>query len=491
MSEPRPVEERDPVAERLAAVRAALPEQARVRHNAYDRLVAAGIDPYPVGFDRTATFAQVRDRFGDLPPATATGTTVSVTGRVVRSRDFGGLCFATLRDGTGDLQLMLSADRSGADSLRTWGRNVDLGDHVGVVGEVVTSDKGELSVLAESWTITAKCLRPLPDKRRGLSDPEARVRQRYVDLIVNPDARRMLQIRSAAVRAVRDHLAGRDYLEVETPMLQPVHGGANARPFVTHINAYDMRLYLRIAPELYLKRLMVGGTEKVFELNRNFRNEGADATHNPEFTMLEAYEAYGDYNTMQTLMQEMIQEAARAALGGTVVTHEGIGVRHRRAVAFGDGQRGHLAGARGGDHGGHPGGAAPAALRPGGDPLRPEVGPRRGRPGDVRAPRRGPHARADVLPGLPHRRVAADPPAPGRSPAGRAVGPGLLRRGDRYRLLRAGRPGRAAQAPHRAVVARRRWRRRRRWSSTRTSSPRSSTPCRPRAGWAWASTAWS
>ncbi len=324
VSEPRPVEEHDPVAERLAAVRAALPEQARVRRNAYDRLVAAGIDPYPVGFDRTATFAQVRDRFGDLPPATATGTTVSATGRVVRSRDFGGLCFATLRDGTGDLQLMLSADRSGADSLRTWGRNVDLGDHVGVVGEVVTSDKGELSVLAESWTITAKCLRPLPDKRRGLSDPEARVRQRYVDLIVNPDARRMLQIRSAAVRAVRDHLAARDYLEVETPMLQPVHGGANARPFITHINAYDMRLYLRIAPELYLKRLMVGGTEKVFELNRNFRNEGADATHNPEFTMLEAYEAYGDYNTMQTLMQEMIQQAARAALGGTVVTHEGI-----------------------------------------------------------------------------------------------------------------------------------------------------------------------
>jgi lysyl-tRNA synthetase, class II len=178
-------------------------------------------------------------------------------------------------------------------------------------------------VLAADWAITAKCLRPLPDKHRGFSDPEARVRQRYLDLVINLPARQMLRQRSDAVRAVREYLAGRGYLEVETPMLQPVHGGANARPFVTHINAYDMRLYLRIAPELYLKRLMVGGTEKVFELNRNFRNEGADATHNPEFTMLEAYEAYGDYDTMQVLMQEMIQNAARAALGGTVVVHEG------------------------------------------------------------------------------------------------------------------------------------------------------------------------
>jgi lysyl-tRNA synthetase class 2 len=195
---------------------------------------------------------------------------------------------------------------------------------VGVTGGVGTSRRGELSVLAASWAITAKCLRPLPDKRRGLSDPEARVRQRYLDLVVNPHARTMLRQRSDAVHAVREYLSGRGYLEVETPMLQPVHGGANARPFLTHINAYDMRLYLRIAPELYLKRLMVGGAEKVFELNRNFRNEGADATHNPEFTMLEAYEAYGDYDTMQALMQEMIQQAARAALGGTVVVHEGL-----------------------------------------------------------------------------------------------------------------------------------------------------------------------
>ncbi len=258
-----------------------------------------------------------------LTPDASSGTTVAVKGRVLLSRIHGGVAFARLRDGTGDLQLMLTAEETGSESIRAWNRNVDLGDHVGVVGEVVTSRRGELSVLVSSWTITAKCLRPLPDKRRGLSDPEARVRQRYVDPIVNSDAHRMLRLRSEAVRAVRNYLGGRGFLEVETPILQPVHGGANARPFITHINAYDMRLYLRIAPELYLKRLMVGGAEKVFELNRTFRNEGADATHNPEFTMLEAYEAYGDYNTMQTLMQEMIQHAARAALGTTVVVHEG------------------------------------------------------------------------------------------------------------------------------------------------------------------------
>jgi lysyl-tRNA synthetase, class II len=320
---PPRAEAADPVAAQLAAVRAHLPEQVRVRHAKYERMLAEGVEPYPVGHPRTASLAEVRARFGHLGSDAATGEQVSVTGRVVRVRDFGGLCFAVLQEGDAQLQVMLTADRLGRAGLREWASRVDLGDHVGVTGEVVTSRRGELSALAERWAITAKCLRPLPDKRRGLSDSEARVRQRYLDLVVNSRARRMLRQRSDAVHAVRDYLAGRGYLEVETPMLQPVHGGANARPFTTHINAYDMRLYLRIAPELYLKRLMVGGAEKVFELNRNFRNEGADATHNPEFTMLEAYEAYGDYDTMQVLMQEMIQNAARAALGGTVVVHEG------------------------------------------------------------------------------------------------------------------------------------------------------------------------
>jgi lysyl-tRNA synthetase class 2 len=296
-----------------------LPEQMRVRLAKRERLLAEGVDPYPVGFPRTATVGEVRERYPDLPPDTATGEKVGVAGRVMLSRIGGKLCFATIRDGTGDIQVMISADRTGTDALAAWKRDVDLGDHVGVEGEIITSRSGELSVLADSFAITAKCLRPLPEKHRGLSDVESRVRQRYVDLIVNPGTRRMAEVRSAVIRAVREGLHARGFLEVETPVLQLVHGGANARPFTTHINAYDMDLYLRIALELHLKRLMVGGIEKVFEIGRNFRNEGVDSTHNPEFTMLEAYEAYGDYNTIGTLTRELIQEAAVAAFGTTAV----------------------------------------------------------------------------------------------------------------------------------------------------------------------------
>jgi lysyl-tRNA synthetase class 2 len=321
---PEPADEdHDPVAAELARQLAGLPEQVRVRRDKYDRLRARGIDPYPVGFPRTATMSDVRDRFGDLPPDTRTGTRAGVAGRVARYRTSGKLCFATLRDGTGALQVMIALDGVGEAALRSWRQDVDLGDHVGVEGEIVTSRRGELSVLADRWTITAKCLRPPPDKHRGLSDPEARVRRRYLDLITNDDARRMLHLRPAAVRAVRDHLHEQGFLEVETPILQTVHGGANARPFLTHINAYDMRLFLRIAPELYLKRLMVGGAERVFELNRNFRNEGADATHNPEFTMVEAYAAYWDYDRMQVLTQEMIQRVLRSVFDSTTVVRDG------------------------------------------------------------------------------------------------------------------------------------------------------------------------
>jgi lysyl-tRNA synthetase, class II len=296
-----------------------VPEQMKVRLAKRNRLLAAGVDPYPVGFPRTHTIAEVRDRYPDLAPDTATGDRVGVVGRVMLSRIGGRLSFATIRDGTGDIQVMISADRVGADALGAWKHDVDIGDHVGVEGEVISSRRGELSVLADSFAITAKSLRPLPEKHRGLSDPESRVRQRYVDLIVNPATRRTAEIRSAVIRSLREELHARGFLEVETPVLQPVHGGANARPFTTHINAYDLDIYLRIALELYLKRLLVGGIEKVFELGRNFRNEGADATHNPEFTMLEAYEAYGDYNTIGTLTRELIQAAAVAALGTTVL----------------------------------------------------------------------------------------------------------------------------------------------------------------------------
>ena len=193
----------------------------------------------------------------------------------------GKIVFAAVNDFTGSIQVMLSLAEVGQESLDHWKQFVDLGDQVGVVGEVIASKRGELSVLAHEWVMTSKCLVPLPDKHKGLADAEARVRQRYVDLIVNDSSREMLELRSRVVRSVRESLWRRGFLEVETPMLQPIHGGANARPFTTHINAYDMRLYMRIAPELYLKKLLVGGAPKVFEMNRNFRNEGADATHNP------------------------------------------------------------------------------------------------------------------------------------------------------------------------------------------------------------------
>ena len=265
-----------------------VPEQVRVRLEKRARLIESGIDPYPVNFPRTHTAAELRARFGELPADTATGEQAAIAGRVMLSRIGGKLCFATIRDGTGDIQVMLSADRVGEDALAAWKRDVDLGDHIGVEGEVISSRRGELSVLAGRYAITAKALRPLPDKHHGLTDPESRVRQRYVDLIVNPSARRMAELRAAVTRALREELHDRGFIEAETPILQRVHGGANARPFVTHINAYDMDLYLRIALELYLKRLVVGGIEKVYEIGRIFRNEGADATHNPEFTMLEA-----------------------------------------------------------------------------------------------------------------------------------------------------------------------------------------------------------
>jgi lysyl-tRNA synthetase class 2 len=297
-----------------------LPEQMKVRRAKRDRMLADGVEPYPVGVARTTGLAQVRERYGDLPTDTATGDKVSVTGRVIFIRNTGKLAFATLREGGVDLQAMLSLDRVGAEALEDWKRLVDLGDHVAVTGEVITSRRGELSVLADTWTMAAKALRPLPVAHKPLSE-EARVRQRYVDLIMRPQARQTVRTRSAVLRSLRDSLNTRDFLEVETPMLQLLHGGAAARPFVTHSNALGTDLYLRIAPELFLKRCVVGGIDRVFEINRNFRNEGIDSSHSPEFAMLETYAAYGDYNTMATLTRELVQEAARALTGSHTVTH--------------------------------------------------------------------------------------------------------------------------------------------------------------------------
>ncbi|GGL03086.1 lysine--tRNA ligase [Mangrovihabitans endophyticus] len=317
-----------------------LPEQMRVRRAKRDRLLAEGAEPYPVGFPRTATLAEIRTKYAELPTDTASGDRVGVTGRVIFIRNSGKLCFATLRDGDGaELQAMLSRDKVGAERLESWKRLVDLGDLVGVVGEVITSRRGELSVLADEWSMTAKALRPLPVAHKPLSE-ETRVRQRYVDLIVRPQAREVVRTRATVVRSLRESLFRRNFLEVETPMLQLLHGGASARPFVTHSNALDIDLYLRIAPELFLKRAMVGGIERVFEINRNFRNEGMDSTHSPEFAMLEAYQAYADYRVLQNEVRQWIQEAAEAVSGSHVVTHQDgtevdLGGQWRTVTLFG------------------------------------------------------------------------------------------------------------------------------------------------------------
>ncbi len=297
-----------------------LPEQLRVRRGKLDRLRAAGVDPYPVSVPRTTSLAAVREAHPDLDADVTTGTTVGVTGRVLFSRNTGKLCFATLREGGTELQVMLSRDRVGEEALAAWKADVDLGDHVLVTGEVGTSRRGELSVFADSWQLAAKALRPLPVAHKPMSE-ELRVRRRYVDLIVRDEARRTVHQRAAVNAAVRAGLTARGYLEVETPMLQVVHGGATARPFRTHMNAFDLDLYLRIAPELFLKRCIVGGLDKVFEINRNFRNEGADSSHSPEFAMLEFYEAHADYQAMATTTRELVQESCAALFGDHVARH--------------------------------------------------------------------------------------------------------------------------------------------------------------------------
>jgi lysyl-tRNA synthetase class 2 len=297
-----------------------LPEQMRVRREKRERMLASGVEPYPVGFHRTTTLVELREKYADLPTDTATGDTVAVAGRVIFFRNSGKLCFATLRAGDGtEVQAMISLAKVGEQALADWKSLVDIGDHVGVEGEVITSRRGELSVLADRWEITAKALRPLPVAHKPMSE-DSRIRQRYVDLIVRPEARRMAHIRSAAVHGLRDALHRRGYVEVETPLLQSVHGGAAARPFTTHYNAFDVDVYIRIALELFLKRCTVGGIDKVFEIGRVLRNEGADSTHSPEFTMLEVYEAYGDYDSIGRLTRELYQETAEAIYGSTTVT---------------------------------------------------------------------------------------------------------------------------------------------------------------------------
>jgi lysyl-tRNA synthetase class 2 len=308
---------REPANEPASA--GAVPEQFRIRQEKRERLLAEGHDPYPVAVPRTHTLADIRRAYPDLPVDTATGDVVGVAGRVVSARNSGKLCFATLQDGDGtQLQVMVSLVGVGQDALDAWKSDVDLGDIVFIHGEVISSRRGELSILANSWQMASKSLRPLPVAHKEMSE-EARVRQRYVDLIVRPQARTIARQRIAVVRAVRSALERRGFLEVETPMLQTLAGGAAARPFVTHSNALDTELFLRIAPELFLKRCVVGGLDKVFELNRVFRNEGSDSTHSPEFAMLETYQAYGTYDDSAVMTRELIQEVADDAIGTRTV----------------------------------------------------------------------------------------------------------------------------------------------------------------------------
>lgn len=298
-----------------------LPEQMRIRREKREQLAASGREPYAIGLPITTTIAAVRSAYPDLEPDVATGDTVGIAGRIIFQRNTGKLCFATLRAGDGtEIQAMLSLARVGEDELAAWKDLVDIGDHVFVAGEVITSKRGELSVMADEWRMAAKALRPLPVAHKPLNE-ETRVRQRYVDLVVRPEAQRVARTRVEVVASVRRSLADRGFLEIETPMLQTLHGGAAARPFVTHSNAFDIDLYLRIAPELFLKRAVVGGLERVFEVNRNFRNEGADRTHSPEFTMLEFYAQYLDYLDVARITREVYQEAALAATGSLTVEH--------------------------------------------------------------------------------------------------------------------------------------------------------------------------
>jgi lysyl-tRNA synthetase class 2 len=303
-------------------------ERASIRAQRLERvgqLRASGVDPYPYRFERSSDIGPVRDEWGTIEAGTETGVVVRLAGRLMLKREQGRLTFGQLRDRTGEIQLFVSAGVLGKEFFGEFNQ-LDRGDWVGVEGEIMATKKGELSVKVSDWALLSKALRPLPDKWKGLADVDARYRQRYVDLTVNPDARRVFETRFAAVDAIRSVLRDRGYLEVETPILNLQQGGATARPFITHYNALTLDTYLRIALELPLKRLLVGGLDRVFEIGRVFRNEGIDTRHNPEFTMLESYEAFADYNDMMELVEVLVSSAASAANGTTKVELRGTSV---------------------------------------------------------------------------------------------------------------------------------------------------------------------
>ncbi|GGU25938.1 lysine--tRNA ligase [Nocardioides albus] len=302
-----------------------LNEQMLVRREKRERLLAEKKKAYAIGVGRTHTLAEVREAYEDkLEAGEETQDVVTVAGRVMFVRNTGKLAFATLQEGIGTrLQVMLSLAEVGEEALAEWKALVDLGDHVAVTGRVISSRRGELSIMASSWEMASKALRPLPVLHKDLSE-EARVRQRYADLIVRQEARDMVRTRAKITQAIRRRLEDDGYLEVETPVLQLIHGGAHARPFNTHMNAFDQPMTLRIALELNLKKAVVGGVDKVYEIGRIFRNEGVDSTHSPEFTMIEAYQAYGDQFTIAEQMRQMYLAAADAVGSRQVETDAGV-----------------------------------------------------------------------------------------------------------------------------------------------------------------------
>lgn len=290
-----------------------LSEQMQIRLEKRAKLLESGREAYPVGVPVTRTIASIREQYdGKLEADDTTGDIVGISGRVVFVRNTGKLCFASLQQGDGTrIQAMISLAGVGEEALADWKALVDLGDHVFVHGEVISSRRGELSVMADGWQMASKALRPMPNLHSDLSD-ETRIRQRYLDLMVRQEARDIVVKRAKITQMVRDVLNNHGYIELETPILQLVHGGASARPFETHLNAFDQNMTLRIATELFLKRAAVGGLERVYEIGRVFRNEGIDSTHSPEFTTLECYEAYADQFVMAERMQEIIMTCADA-----------------------------------------------------------------------------------------------------------------------------------------------------------------------------------
>ena len=403
------------------------------RHEKLENLRKRGIDPFGERFPVTHRAQQLHEQLGSAKEEelTAFGP-VSLAGRIMTLRHHGKTCFAHLQDGTGRIQLYARADRLGdAYALFT---ELDLGDFIGVSGEVFRTRTGELTVAVASFQFLAKALRPLPEKWHGLKDVEQRYRRRYVDLVVNRDVRRIFVLRSRLIKAIRDFLDARGYIEVETPMMQPIPGGAIARPFKTHHNTLGMDLYLRIAPELYLKRLIVAGFERVYEINRNFRNEGVSTQHNPEFTMLEFYQAYADYRDLMVLTEEMFA-ALTQTVGGTSTLRWGehdIELRPPwRRLGFFEGlsQRPRARG----DDGHRRGGGGPSRPRPrGGRGSEPgALAPVEGRLRDPGGADPGP---TDLRGGLSHRALAAGQEEAGESEAGGSLRAVHRATGDRQRL---------------------------------------------------------